>query len=63
MIPVQKNLMPASADCVAIDAVAATLMGFDPMQIDSIRLAHEDGLGVGQVVYLLAEGASWSPHR
>jgi hypothetical protein len=34
---------------VAIDAVAAKIMGFDPMQIDYIRIAHEDGLGVGRV--------------
>ena len=39
--------MLASADQVAIDAVAAKMMGFDPMSLDYIRLAHEDGLGVG----------------
>ena len=49
MIPVEKNLMLASSDSVAIDAVAAKIMGFDPMAIDYIRLAHEDGLGVGDV--------------
>jgi hypothetical protein len=38
----------ASADQVAIDAVAAKLMGFDPMSIKFIRLAHEKGLGVGR---------------
>jgi len=32
---------------VAIDAVSAKMMGFDPLSIDYIRLAHEDGLGVG----------------
>jgi len=32
---------------VAIDAVAARLMGFDPLGIKYIRLAHEQGLGVG----------------
>jgi uncharacterized protein (DUF362 family) len=49
MIPVEKGLMLASSDSVAIDAVAASIMGFDPMEIDYIRLAHEDGLGVGRV--------------
>ena len=29
------------------DAVAAKMMGFDPLTIDYIRLAHEDGHGVG----------------
>ena len=33
---------------MAIDAVAAKMMGFSPMSIDYIRLAHEDGLGVGR---------------
>ena len=32
---------------MAIDAVAAKLMGFDPLSIPYIRLAHEAGLGVG----------------
>jgi len=49
MIPVEKGLMLASADSVAIDAVAARIMGFDPMQLGYIRLAHEDGLGVGRI--------------
>jgi uncharacterized protein (DUF362 family) len=47
MYPVVKNVMLASADQVAIDAVSAKMMGFDPMSLDYIRLAHEDGLGVG----------------
>jgi uncharacterized protein (DUF362 family) len=47
MIPVVKDLMLASEDQVAIDAVAAKLMGFDPMSLEFIRVAHEDGLGVG----------------
>ena len=47
MHPVVKNVMLASADQVAIDAVSAKMMGFDPLSIDYIRLAHEDGLGVG----------------
>jgi hypothetical protein len=32
---------------VAIDALAARIMGFDPLKLDYIRLAHERGLGVG----------------
>jgi uncharacterized protein (DUF362 family) len=47
MYPEIKNVILASGDQVAIDAVAAKLMGFDPLSIDYIRLAHEDGLGVG----------------
>ncbi len=47
MIPVEKDLMLASSDSVAIDAVAAKMMGFDPMTIPYIRMATEDGLGTG----------------
>ena len=48
MRPKVKNIILASADQTAIDAVAARLMGFDPMGIPYIRLAHEAGLGVGK---------------
>jgi hypothetical protein len=47
MFPEIKNVVLASGDQVAIDAVAAKLMGFDPLSIAYIRLAHEAGLGVG----------------
>ena len=48
MTPVTKNILMASDDCVAIDAVSAKLMGFEPMDHDFIRLAHEQGLGIGR---------------
>jgi uncharacterized protein (DUF362 family) len=44
-----KNRLLASADQVAIDAVSAHMMGFDPMSIKFIRLAHERGLGCGDL--------------
>jgi hypothetical protein len=43
----EKDILLASADQVAIDAVSARLQGFDPLSIPFIRLAHEKGLGVG----------------
>jgi uncharacterized protein (DUF362 family) len=49
MVPHVANLVLASADQVAIDAVAAKLMGFDPLGFKYIRLAHELGLGCGDV--------------
>ncbi|MEE2753251.1 MAG: DUF362 domain-containing protein [Candidatus Latescibacterota bacterium] len=49
MIPHAKNVILASSDQVAIDAVAAKLMGFDPLSIKFIRLAHERGLGCGDL--------------
>jgi uncharacterized protein (DUF362 family) len=45
--PVIKNVILASSDQVAIDAVAAKLMGFDPLRIKYIKLADEQGLGSG----------------
>jgi uncharacterized protein (DUF362 family) len=48
MRPVTKNVMLASEDQVAIDAVAAGMMGFEPMDLEYIRLAHEQGLGKGK---------------
>ena len=48
MVPYVKNVLLASSDQVAIDAIAAKLMGFDPLSdCKFIRLAHERGLGVG----------------
>jgi uncharacterized protein (DUF362 family) len=50
MVPHVKNVILASADQVAIDAMAAKLMGFDPLKdLKFVRLAHERGLGCGDV--------------
>ncbi len=43
----EKNILLASADQVAIDAVSARLQGFDPLSIPFIRIAHEIDLGIG----------------
>ncbi len=60
MFPVVKNFMLASADQVAVDAVSAKMMGFDPMSIDYIRLGHEAGLGVGRTAEIEVVGADVS---
>ncbi len=64
MYPEVKNIILASADQVAIDAIAAKMMGFDPLSIDYIHLAHDRGLGVGdpaeiEVVGDDVSGESW----
>jgi len=46
MIPHGKNFILASGDSVAIDAIAAKMMGFNPMEIPYLRMCHERGLGV-----------------
>ena len=43
----ETDVLLASADQVAIDAVSAKLQGFDPLSIPFIRLAHEKGMGIG----------------
>lgn len=65
--PIVKNIILASADQVAFDAVAAKLMGFDPMKIEYIRLAHEQGLGCGNPweIELVGDdisGENWNFH-
>jgi len=47
MIPRTGNILLASDDPVALDAVAATIMGFDAFSIPFIRLCHDKGIGVG----------------
>jgi uncharacterized protein (DUF362 family) len=61
----EKDILLASADQVAIDAVSAKLQGFDPMSIRFIRRAHELGLGIGDprqikiVGYDINQEAPW----
>jgi uncharacterized protein (DUF362 family) len=43
----EKDILLASADQVAIDAVSAKLQGFNPLDIRFIRRSHEMGLGIG----------------
>jgi uncharacterized protein (DUF362 family) len=62
--PVLGNLILASADQVAIDAVAATIMGFDPMRdVAYIRMATEAGLGTGRIQEIDIVGGEIDPHR
>lgn len=56
MRPHVKNMLLASSDQVAIDAIAAKIMGFDPMSIPFIRMAHEAGLGVGDPAEITVQG-------
>ncbi|HLD88863.1 MAG TPA: DUF362 domain-containing protein [Candidatus Nanoarchaeia archaeon] len=47
MEPRIKNYILAGNDQVAIDAISAKMMGFDPMRIKFIKLSHDRGLGTG----------------
>jgi hypothetical protein len=43
------SVLLAGSDLVAVDAVAAKMMGLDPLSIDYIRVAHDRGLGCGDI--------------
>ena len=49
MQPYSGNVILASGDQVAIDAISAKIMGFDPLKIPYIKMAHDRGLGMGDV--------------
>lgn len=49
MIPRIKNYILAGYDQVAVDAVVAKMMGFDPLRLPAIKMAHDEGLGCGDV--------------
>ncbi|MFX1301874.1 MAG: DUF362 domain-containing protein [Promethearchaeota archaeon] len=49
MIPRIKNYILAGYDQVAIDTIVAKIMGFDPLKLPAIRMAHEEGLGCGDI--------------
>lgn len=57
MEPVVENYILASADSVAIDAVSAKMMGFEPMKIPFIKLANDRGLGCGDIQQIDVTGA------
>jgi hypothetical protein len=56
MVPKIKNFILASGDSVAIDSVAARMMGFKPMDIPYIRMCHDMGLGVGDPAKIEVKG-------
>jgi uncharacterized protein (DUF362 family) len=47
MIPRIKNYLLAGYDQVAVDTIVAKMMGFDPLKLPAIKLAHDEGLGCG----------------
>ena len=47
--PVEVGAVIAGQDAVATDAVASAVMGFDPFEVDTTRIADARGLGVGDL--------------
>lgn len=53
---VPMNLIIAGRDIVAVDAVCAALMGFDPGQVPHLNYAHEQGLGENDLKKIVIKG-------
>ncbi len=47
--PKKIGVIMASEDCVSLDSVSANIIGYEPHQIDIIRIASERGLGKGNL--------------
>jgi uncharacterized protein (DUF362 family) len=56
--PVEMGLILASRDAVALDAVAGAVMGLDPGEVDTTRLAGEAGVGEDDLVKIEVLGES-----
>jgi len=56
--PVNLGIIISSFDTVAADAVAASVMGIDPMEVEYIRLATEQGLGCADLSQIEVVGLS-----
>ena len=47
--PVDMGIILSGQDIVAVDAVAEAVIGLDNLQVDTTRLANEQGVGVGDI--------------
>jgi uncharacterized protein (DUF362 family) len=54
--PANRGILISSRDTVAADTVAADVMGYDPSEIEYIRLAGEQGLGCNDLKKIRIEG-------
>jgi uncharacterized protein (DUF362 family) len=55
--PVPMGVIVAGEDAVATDAVTSAVMGLDPLEVDTTRIASERGLGVGDLRRIEVLGA------
>jgi uncharacterized protein (DUF362 family) len=56
--PVNFGTIVSSFDTLAADTVAATIMGIDPMEIEYLQLAAEQGLGCADLSHIEVVGLS-----
>ncbi len=56
--PVPMGLIFAGRDVVAVDEVVCAVMGLEPLEVDINRVAHEQGLGEGDLSKICVLGES-----
>ena len=56
--PVDMGLIIAGRDVVAVDSVASAVMGFDPLEIDTTRIANDRGFGEADLRAIRVAGES-----
>jgi len=61
--PVEMNLLIAGSQTVAVDAVAAYVMGFETIEVPAIRIAATEGLGVREIDEIEVAGTPVSEVR
>jgi uncharacterized protein (DUF362 family)/NAD-dependent dihydropyrimidine dehydrogenase PreA subunit len=61
--PRMMKMLLASSDGVALDAVACSLIGFDPLKIDTTRIASEMGIGTGELARIEIRGVPLAEAR
>ena len=45
--PVETAVILSGTDTVSVDAIAESVIGLDNLEVDTTRIAHEQGLGIG----------------
>lgn len=60
---VETAIIISGTDTVAVDAVAESVIGLDNLEIDTTRIAHEQGLGIGDIKAIEVVGAPISEVR
>ncbi len=61
--PKEMGLVLASGDLVALDAIAAQIMGFDPRQIEHLMLCEKHGIGTARSEQIQVTGESLRDHQ
>jgi uncharacterized protein (DUF362 family) len=56
--PIRLGTVVAGTDAVAVDAVAAAVMGFDPLKVGYLKYAHDAGLGTADLARIAIVGDS-----